>query len=161
MTKEEAEVLFDIAHAHAKVDPSFDDLFARAVGNYLMAIALHAPSATEALHFEKWLDEKETLSGFVWRMLRTPVPPSAKDFQPLWKSLDDDLAQSDAADAASRAESQGITESEAAWVIAHLTRNGDLTSAEKRLLQFLRDESPSIAPSLRDIIDKSTVAIAS
>ena len=30
-----------------------------------------------------------------------------------------------------------IARTEAAWVIAHLTRGGELSSAEKRLLQFL------------------------
>src|SRR5579871_3392605 len=69
VTREEAEALFDIAHAAKQVDPAFNDLFARAVGNYLMAINAHVPDAAEALHFDKWLDEKDTLPGFLSRML--------------------------------------------------------------------------------------------
>lgn len=162
VTKEEAEVLFDIAHAtaHAQNDPSFDDLFARSVGNYLMAIALHSPDAAEALRVEKWLDEKETLTGFFARMLPIALP-SRRDFEPLWKVYGDDLAKRNAADAALRHESKAITDSEAAWVIAHLTRDGQLTSAERRLLQFLQTEATSIAPSLRELIDNQTLAPAS
>jgi len=59
VSQEEAEVLFEIAHATARTqtDPSFDDLFARAIGNYLMATSLRVPGAADTLHFEKWLDE--------------------------------------------------------------------------------------------------------
>ena len=69
VTKDEAEVLFQIAHTASRVDPSFDELFARAVANYLMGINVHVPDAAEALHFEKWLGEKESLPGFWSRML--------------------------------------------------------------------------------------------
>jgi hypothetical protein len=163
VTQAEAEVLFDIAHAtaHAQNDPSFNDLFARAIGNYLMAITLHAPDAAEALHLEKWLDQKDTLEGFLSRMMPRDKSalPSRDDFKPLWKVCEDDVGRQDMADANSRRDSEEITDSEAAWVLAHLTR-GELTPAEKRLLQFLRTEAPSIAPSLRELIDKADAAVA-
>jgi hypothetical protein len=133
ITQEEAEALFDIAHATAKgkVDPSFDDLFARAIGNYLMATCLHAPSAAEALHREKWLDEREKLPGFFSRligrhseigffdMLKTPL-----------ELADDDMGKLEAADERESAETEKITDGEADWVMAHLTRGGKLTSPE-------------------------------
>ena len=71
VTQDEAEVLFEIAHATARgqIDPAFDELFARAVGNYLMAINMHVADAAEELHREKWLDEEDSLSGFLSRTL--------------------------------------------------------------------------------------------
>jgi len=165
VTREEAEVLFEIAHAtsHAQADPSFDELFARAIGNYLMAINLHVPAAAEALHFEKWLDEKEDLLGFLSRMLhRAPTLNSLNVFGSPAEAFEADLARQDANDRTLRNESEKITDSEAAWVIAHLTREGELSSAEKRLLQFLGTQAPSIAPPLRAVIDKANMtAVAS
>src|SRR5262249_46326999 len=163
--KEEAEVLFDIAHATARApnDPSFDDLFARAIGNYLMAISPHAPDLTESLHLEKWLDQTDTLEGFLSRMWSKawPAMPERKDFRPLWEIYEDHLAHRDTADAALQCQSEEITEAEATWVMAHLTRDGELTSAERQLLQFLKIEAPSIAPSLRDLIDEVETTPAS
>lgn len=142
VTREEAEALFDIADATAgaQVDPSFDDLFARAVGNYLMAVSLDLPDAAQALHREKWLDQEESLSGFFSRMFsRAP----------------EDWAKPQGDDQASRADSEKITASEASWVIAHLTRDGELTSAEKRLLRFLGAEAASIPQALRALIGEA------
>jgi hypothetical protein len=161
VTQEEAEALFDIAHAtaHARNDPSFDDLFARAVGNYLMAIHLDVPDAAEALHFEKWLDQDESLPGFLAGMLhRAPAGASFNVLKSPREAYEDDLAKRDAAEIAMRGESEKITEPKAAWVIAHLTRAGKLTSAETRLLQFLGAEAAWIAPSLQVLVDMAKVA---
>ena len=178
VTREEAEVLFEIAHATSQADPAFDDLFARAVGNHLLAISAHVPDASEALHFEKWLDEKEDLTSFLRRtakfepwseekkdifdLLLRPFRGPSNSFNP-FASLDDeyeaDKARQNASDMALRDESEKVTDSEAAWVIAHLTRDGELTSAENRLLQFLGAEARSIAPPLQPWIDKAKMAM--
>jgi hypothetical protein len=161
VTRDEAEVLFEIAHTTSQSDASFDELFARAVGNYLMAINLHAPDAGEALHLEKWLDEKESLGGFLSRMMhRSATGTSFNVFQSPAEAFEADMARQDADDRALRNESEKITDSEAAWVIAHLTREGELSSAETRLLQFLQAEALSIAPALRAVIDKANMAPA-
>jgi len=158
VTRDDAEVLFEIAHAVSKADPAFDDLFARAVGNYLMAINLHAPDAAEALHLEKWLDEKENLGGFLSRMVRRSTTASSFNvFKSPAEAFEADMARQDANDRAARYESEKITDSEATWVIAHLTRDGALSSAEQRLLQFLQAEATSIAPALRAVIDKASL----
>jgi hypothetical protein len=158
VTREEAEVLFEIAHATSQADPSFDELFARAIGNYLMAINLHVPDAVEALHFEKWLDEKEDLSGFLSRILHRSPVNSFNVFESPAEAGEADMVRQDANDRTLRNESERITDSEAAWVIAHLTHEGELSSAERRLLQFLEAQALSIAPPLRALIDKANMA---
>ena len=156
VTREEAEALFDIAHAtaHGTCDPAFDELFARAVGNHLMAICSHVPSRNEMLHRDQWLDQRESLAGFFSRML---TPGSAETYRELMKSplerADEDMAALERQDDAARAESEQITGAEADWVIAHLTRQGPLTSAETRLLKWLGDEAPSLPSRLRAIIE--------
>ncbi len=163
VTREEAEALFDIAHATAggTCDPAFDDLFARAIGNYLMAISWHDPSRNQALHRERWLDERETLFQFL-----TNKPASGKEetFRELLKSPleqeEADMIALDRQDDAARAQSEQITEAEADWVIAHLTRQGPLTSAETRLLKWLGDEAPSLPPELRALVNKANDARA-
>ena len=156
VTRDEADVLFDIAHATSQADPSFDDLFARAIGNYLMAINLHVPDAAEALHFEKWLDDKEDLLGFVSRMFHRA--PAANSFDVLAspaQAFEADLAQQDVADEALLDARKNISDAAAAWLIAHLTHDGELSSAEKRLLQFLGAEARAMAAPLRALIDKA------
>jgi hypothetical protein len=110
----------------------------------------------DALHFEKWLDEKESLAGFWSRMLhRAPRAPSFNVLRSPGEAVEVDLAKREAQELALRNESEKITNDEAAWVIAHLGREGELTSAEKRLLHFIGAESPSIAPSLQALIDRT------
>ena len=156
VTREEAEALFDIAHAtaHGTCDPAFDDLFARAVGNYLMAICWHEPSRDQALDREHWLDRRETLLQF---LSHRPAPGQEETFGALTKSPfeqeEADLAALDRQDAAARAESEQITGPEADWVIAHLTRQGPLTSAETHLLKWLGDEASALPPKLRALIE--------
>ena len=158
VTREEAEVLFEIAHATAKggADRAFDDLFARAVGNYLMAVSLHGLAPSEALHRDQWLDERENVAGFLSRI-------SSRVAGGNWLSLmrspneaaEADMAKLEAGDRIARAESEKLTGSEAGWVLAHLTREGKLTSAETRLLQFLGTEASAIPPSLRALVEQA------
>lgn len=160
VTRDEAEVLFEIAHATSRADPAFDDLFARAIGNYLMAVNLHVPDAAEALHFEKWLDEKDSLASFWSRMFhRAPAGESfLKVLESPAQAVEADLARQDADDRTLLSERKNITASEADWIIAHLTRDGALSSAERRLLQFLDAQALSIAPPLRALIDQANMA---
>ena len=83
VTREEAEALFDIAHATADgtCDPAFDELFARAIGNYLMAICWHAPSSEQALHRQRWLDTREY--SLVRFLSDRPAPGQGETFRQL------------------------------------------------------------------------------
>jgi hypothetical protein len=156
VAREEAEVLFNIAHAtaHGTCDPAFDDLFAGAVGNYLMAICWHGPDLKQVLHREHWLDEHESLGGFFSRML---TPGQTETYRELMKSplerANDDMAALERQDDAARAESEQITGAEADWLIAHFTRQGPLTSAETRLLKWLDDEASALPAKLRALVE--------
>ncbi len=163
VTREEAEALFDIAHATASgtCDPAFDELFARAVGNYLTAICWHEPGREQALHREHWLDAHETIFQF---LMHRPAPGQAESVRELMQSpldqADADIAAEERQDDAARAERAKITDDEADWVIAHLTREGPLSAAETRLLQWLGAEAASMPPKLSALIETTNTARA-
>ncbi len=163
VTREEAEALFDIAHAtaHGTCDPAFDDLFARAVGNYLTAICWHDPTRNQALNRERWLDKRESVLRF---LSDRPAPGQEESWRALMESpLEEEEAQTAALerrDDAARAASEQITSAEADWVIAHLTRQGPLTSAETRLLEWLGAETSALPSKLRALIETANSARA-
>jgi hypothetical protein len=149
VTRESAESLFRIAHAvnGAANDSEFDAFFAKAIGNYLMGLAFRwTPSAQDEREKERWLDEKpQGFDAFVAAMF---AGGGGFDL----RSTDDrDEARARAqneADARDMAVASEIDAGETQWLLAHLSRAGELTSAEKALLEFLRQEAPSLPEAL-------------
>ena len=64
------------------------------------------------------------------------------------------FAAENAADALAIRQAGAIAPSDADWVIAHLTRVGQLCRAEQKLLGFLAQEASSMPPSLRALVEK-------
>ena len=60
----------------------------------------------------------------------------------------EDLREENAADAREMATALQIDGGETDWLLAHLSRPGALTSAERALLTFLRQEAPSLPERL-------------
>jgi hypothetical protein len=153
VTRDSAEALFRIAHltSDVKNDPSFDEFFAQAIGNYLMGIAHHwTPSAAEEAEREKWLDRPAPAMGrFIQGLLH--VRKTAEQ-----RAYDEENARLRIENDADRAEIEGranIDAAEGDWVLSHLTRSGGLTRAEKRLLLFLKDNAKSLPPKLLEAIE--------
>jgi hypothetical protein len=162
VTRESAEALFDIAHGalSAQNDPSFDEFFAKAVGNYLMGVAFHwTPSADEARAHEHWADRPASFADYFAKMVQEPLAARFGGVGGKLKTVDamDEalFARENAADAAEIKQLGAINANSADWVIAHLTREGPLTSPEKRLLAFLSKESSSMPASLRALAGKA------
>ena len=155
VTRDSAEALFRIAHATKAAGnaASFDDFFAKAVGNYLMGIAFRwTPRASDEVAMEKWLDEKpEGFGAFIGRMLHPDFSRNVGVDE-----MDEARAKAEnAADARERAGAEVVDSTEADWLLAHVTRDGGLTSGEVKLLEFLKRESPSISPKLQGLIDRN------
>jgi hypothetical protein len=148
VTRDSAEALFRIADALAESHkPGFEEFFAKAIGNYLMGVAFRGTLPADASRrADDWLDAPTGgVGGFVSSML---------DFGRLREVVNIDAAQN-AADAQLMAEAEKIDASEAEWLIARLQRDGKISTAEKRLLAFLKAESPSIAPALAALMEKA------
>jgi hypothetical protein len=154
-----AEVLFDIAHATATArnDPAFADFFARAVGNYLLGAALaQAPTREEELAEERALDQPAGFGAFLSSLTSGLF---ARDAAMAMRSVDtladEHYAEENAATEARLQAAAGVDAGEAKWVLAHLTRGGDLCEAEKRLIAFLRQEAPDAPAEIAALFDRA------
>ncbi|MGA8170082.1 MAG: hypothetical protein WB816_04515 [Methylocystis sp.] len=150
VTRSDAEALFRIAHAtkNAANVPEFDGFFAKAIGNYLMGIAFRwTPSRADEIEKEKWLDEKPAnFSEFLAQAFGGDVGDLR--LRTVDQADDERLREENAADARDMARASEIDATETEWLMTHLSRAGELTSAEKALLAFLRQEAPSLPSRL-------------
>jgi len=154
VTRTSAEALFHIAHATAGAsnDPAFDDFFARAIGNYLLGIANRwTPSVAEEIQKEKWLDEKAPGFG---SFLSSIFGGGKRESASLDELVEREARAENDADAQAMAAAGGIDAGEADWLLDHLTRDGSITSAEKQLLRFLKQEANTLPPALSALIDR-------
>jgi hypothetical protein len=160
ITQPEAEVLFDIdeATAGADNDPSWSDLFVKAIANCVMAASSYAPPPREvALAREAWLDQRGELT------LDNVLSGMASGFTSLFGGYH---AQTEEERAVARLAQQkieivtheAITAVEAEWLAKRIGRDGKLTPNEQALLGFIKAESPSIDPSLQKLVDKAACA---
>jgi hypothetical protein len=53
---------------------------------------------------------------------------------------------------------EGVTVAEAAWLAERIGRDGQLTPNEQALLMFLKADSGSIHPALRDLVKRAAAA---
>jgi hypothetical protein len=146
-----AEALFDIAHATATApnDPAFAEFFARAIGNYLIgAVFVAAPRHEEADGFALGL------GGFLMSLAGGLLAPNAADGRKSVDQLAEERSHAENAETEARlAAAAKIDAGEAKWILAHLTRGGDLSAAERRLLGFLREESTGAPAQIAALFD--------
>jgi hypothetical protein len=154
ITRSEAEVLFAINDAcdENRNDPAWADLFAKAVACSVMCTSGYtAPSREAVLREEQWLEEDANVSGFLGRMVQGGLTS-------VWSAW---RAQSPEELELERLERQrialitdeAVSHPEADWISDRIGRDGRVTEAERSLLKFLKDESPSVHPSLQSLID--------
>jgi len=150
VSQHEASVLFKTndAIASADNDPSWNDMFARAVGNHLMARAHPEPRSIEdALAREAWLQDTSVSPGGLFARM------GASFFSGSWfASVTHDRRKAEkarmaAADAATR-EAENVTDTENEWLLANVQGDGKVSPAEQALIDFLRAEAPGFAEGL-------------
>jgi len=150
VTRAEAEVLFTVAEStiDARNDPSFADLFARAVANHILSPGGRLPpSAAEALRREVWLDERRPLHVGIGSFFRSAVTSLVRRDatpEPLVEALATGSLSPDRIDAA-----------EAQWLAERIGRNGRVSDAEHRLLVFLQEETGALPAALAALVAKS------
>lgn len=140
----EAQCLFEIndAVASARNAPSWDDFFARAIGNHLMSRSHPSPqSEADALAREKWLqDTSVDVGGLLSRTARSFFEGN------WWKSVLHDSEKSMQAEYAAREAgnlaAEAVTLDEQEWLNRRLGWDNRISSAEKALIDFLKQEVP-------------------
>jgi hypothetical protein len=156
ITRSEAETLFDINDAvrGQPNDPSWNDLFAKAIGAAVMTVSTYeAPSSEVAARDEAWLAEPESMGGFISRMFSgKKVNPFDGVFGP---SEDEQAWEArNAANEDALARAEVVAPDEAAWLQERIGRDGEFDPAEKALVAFLRGESPQIDEGMAPLIDE-------
>ena len=155
ITRAEAEVLFDINDAcrGADNDPSWTDLFAKALAASVMSVSGFQPASREdEARREAWLAQAEPsglagIAGFMGRMFSsTPGRSLTSDGLDDWRDLN---ARTDAAEDAA----QVISDDEARWLAERIGRDGVFDAAEHAVISFLKRESPNIHPALKPLLD--------
>jgi hypothetical protein len=158
ITHSEAEVLFDINDhtAEAENDPAWSDLFVKAIANLMMAASGYSvPTRQEALRREAWLDSPSSdgVGDFFSRMAAGGLHGILAAYRR--PGTEQAWAERNARTRTAIANAEVVTAEEAEWLSRRIGRDGALHANEKALLRFIRDEAPSVHPSLKSLIAKA------
>lgn len=171
ISREEAESLFAIANMSTGADnhERFEDLFAKAIGNYLLGATGRAvPPREVALRWEveeTHLDAArlvravmQTYSSADWAKLRDRDFWTDTALRPRTLAEDLDHAQEAQLKAREAAEAAAsiMTPDKAAWLLEHIGRNGVTTSPERALARFIARNASRLDPSLARVLDKAS-----
>ena len=157
ISRAEAEVLFDLNDrtAHADNHPSWDELFVKALANYLMCASGYTPPSREdALRRDRLLEEEDVNIG---RFFSRMVSGGLSGILDAYRREDGAEAWHRARNARLEAETaiaERIDNAEAEWLATRIGRDGRFHRNEAALLAFLRDESPEIHPALKPLIER-------
>ena len=157
VTRAEAEILFMLNDrtATAANDPSWTDLFVKAIANSMLcASGYTAPSREEALKQSAFLDSPGGgLGGFFSRMISGGLS-GFRDAYQRGDGLDAAFAERNALNAAKSASAEQIDAAEAKWLADQIGKDGELHDNERELLKFVKEMSPDIHEDLRPLLDK-------
>lgn len=150
VTRAEASLLFRINDtiAFAKNAPAWNDLFARALANHLLAAA-HPDPMTEAgaLAREAWLKDHSTgVAGFFAKMGASLTDGSW--FEKVMHDPEKAARARLAAREAAMKEGRRISREESDWFLKRLGWDKKVSPAERALIDFLKDEAPGFAQGL-------------
>ena len=157
ITRTEAEVLFSINEqtSAADNDPSWNDLFVKAIANFVMCSAgYEAPTREAALRRDSFYEQAEPeIGGFFSRMISGGLAGimeayrSPGDIEAEWES------KNRAAEALAR-RAETIDADEAKWLAGRIGTGRPLHDNERALLTLIKHASPEIHPALKPLLDK-------
>lgn len=167
VTRDEAELIvaLDVATRGTERPASWDDLYVKAIANYLMFPSPPpvVPSAADEMRRDRWLTERRGVGGFLkdagrsLRRLDLPYEEAkrAADLFGTYAAQEElDTERARLATALSR---EIIDAAEAQWLLAHIGTSGALAENEKALLAFIKANAPHIDPCLQPLLDRAGV----
>lgn len=162
VSHEEAEALVAIADmtTGAANVPEFDELFARAIGNYLIgATGRPVPKREDALRWETpaayKTDTLSALSG-LFRGAQALSPDFVIDTIGGARTLSEDVEweierQNQIRDI-HREDAEVITPEKAEWLLSRVNKNGVMNAPEQALIRFIAREASYLDPALKSLI---------
>lgn len=157
ITRAEAEVLFKINErtAAASNDPSWNDLFVKAIANFVMCSAgYEAPTREVALRRDSFFEQADAeIGGFFGRM----VSGGLAAIMEAYRAPDDIETEWEARNRASEAlarRAETIDAGEAKWLAERIGGDRPLRENERALLTLIKHASPEIHPALKPLLDK-------
>ena len=167
ITREEAELIIALNSATKHTDraDSWDDLYVKAIANFLMfpGSPPSVPTAEQELSRERWLNERRGVGGFLkdvgtsFRQLDVPVQDAWRAVDPFGSAAAREEQEKERAQLATAMSRECITEPEAQWLLANVGTSGELEANEKALLAFIRKNAPQIDPALELLLNRAGV----
>ncbi len=163
VSRDEAEALFAIADATAGAanDPKFDDLFAKAIGNYLLGATGHkVPPRDVSLSWETDAPHKTDIVSILNHVfgkggIFTPLKQEEIfDFSTLKQDIEKEHKKLNAARDEDIALAEIMTPEKAGWLRDHVGKNGVMTGPERALVRFIEREASALDGSLKDLLSK-------
>jgi hypothetical protein len=157
ITRCEAEILFTINERtlNAKNDPEWNDLFVKAIANFVMCSSgYESPRREEALRRDHFFEQGNAdIGGFFGRMFSGGMRGILEAYHTSTDVDSDWEARNRSSEALARRAEQ-IDGGEAKWLAERIGRDHVLADNELALLKFIKDASPSIHPDLKPLLDK-------
>jgi len=154
VSRAEAEILFEINDQtdEAKNHISWSDLFVKAIANFMMAASGYQPPSRQvALKREAWLEQRDGVSGFMSKMVSGGLQGIFNVYNPGGgASVADKPAKDMQADIVN---SEVVTQTETAWLVDRIGRDGNTSENERALIEFIKENSSSIHPSFKALGD--------
>lgn len=156
VTRAEAEALVEINDASEERlnHPAWNDLFVKAIANFVLCASGYAPPPREeALRRETFFETATAdIGGFFNRMVSGGVRAIIDAYEPETDLEQDWEERNRRAEAAARRAAR-VSAHEARW-LAERIGGGKLRDNERALLTFLRNTAPSTHPDLAPLMDK-------
>jgi hypothetical protein len=165
VTLEEAELLFalDRETESEKNAETWPDLFAKAVASAVMFPrgAPRVPDAAEVLRRERELEGGHGIGGLLTGIGKAVAGGDLR-FRGAYEEADV-FGRERAEDARERAEAaaeeafsrETVTSAEVTWLAEQLERDARISPAERQLLAFIKENSPSVDPALDPYFEKA------
>jgi hypothetical protein len=161
ISRDEAELLFMLndKSAHEKNDPAWNDLFVRAIANYVLGYSRHAlATREEARRQQTFLDSNTPgLSGMIAGMFSGGLSGIADALRDPGGLFDDGetaaRARNEAFEAGAR-DAERVEATEARWLVDRIGKDGSMHDNERALLKFIGETASDIHDDLKPLLAK-------
>jgi len=161
ISQDEAELLFSLNDqtAHDRNDPAWNDLFVRAIANYVLGYSRHAlATRDEASRHQSFLDsETPGIGGMLGRMFGGGLGEVSEALRNPASLFDDDetaATRRNDAFAAGLRDTERVEATEARWLADRIGKDGSMHDNERQLLKFIGETASAIHDDLKPLLAK-------